>query len=133
MILPELLVELLRCGMAVVLFEGGENYYGSDNLQFYTTNYGDPSTAYSAQTNAGYYSHPYSNYHHGVSSGGFWSAFGTGGFDDEPPLLEGMFLFERFSRVYSFDLICFFFKHVHLELGINFGHIKTKAIDLLIS
>jgi hypothetical protein len=79
-----------------VLFEGGENYYGSpDNLQFYTSTYGDPSTAYSAQTNAGYYTNPYPGYH-GGSTGGFWSAFGTGGFDDEPPLLEGMFFFSFF-------------------------------------
>ena len=27
-----------------------------------------------------------------IPSGGWWTAFGTGGFEGEPPLLEGMFL-----------------------------------------
>ncbi|RIA93194.1 hypothetical protein C1645_804198 [Glomus cerebriforme] len=88
-----------------VLFEGSETYYPQDNLQFYSTTYGDPSaTAYPTQTNTGFYSASYPNYNSG-STGGFWSAFGTGGFDDEPPLLE--------------------------ELGINFRHIKTKSLAVL--
>ncbi|CAO3633009.1 unnamed protein product [Cunninghamella blakesleeana] len=37
--------------------------------------------------------------------GGFWSAFGTGGYPDEPPLLE--------------------------ELGVNFGHIQQKSLTVL--
>lgn len=37
----------------------------------------------------------------GQLSTGWLAAFGTGGYDDEPPLLE--------------------------ELGVNFGHIKTKV------
>ncbi|RIB11837.1 hypothetical protein C2G38_1887213, partial [Gigaspora rosea] len=37
--------------------------------------------------------------------GGFWSAFGTGGFPGEPPLLD--------------------------ELGINFEHIKSKSLAVL--
>jgi len=40
-----------------------------------------------------------------VSSGGWWSAFGTGGFEGEPPLLE--------------------------ELGINFAHIRAKSLTVL--
>ncbi|KAF8743992.1 hypothetical protein AX14_013394 [Amanita brunnescens Koide BX004] len=39
------------------------------------------------------------------SSGGWWTAFGTGGLEGEPPLLE--------------------------ELGINFGHIRVKSLTVL--
>ncbi|TFK25700.1 Yip1-domain-containing protein [Coprinopsis marcescibilis] len=39
------------------------------------------------------------------SQGGWWTAFGTGGFEGEPPLLE--------------------------ELGINFGHIRVKSLTVL--
>ncbi|KAF1804832.1 hypothetical protein FB192DRAFT_1274326 [Mucor lusitanicus] len=81
---------------------------GGDGLQFYASNYGDQ---YSANTN-NYYSSPPTgdmhapNYNYTTgSSGSFWSAFGTGGFADEPPLLE--------------------------ELGLNFGHIKTKSLAVL--
>jgi hypothetical protein len=90
-----------------VLFDGSEAYdYGSpDNLQFYNTSYGDPSTAYSTQATSGYYPTHYSTYHNG-STGGFWSAFGTGGFDEEPPLLEGILLFIYTFLVY----LAFFFQ-----------------------
>jgi len=40
-----------------------------------------------------------------ASPGGWWSAFGTGGFEGEPPLLE--------------------------ELGINFSHIRAKSLAVL--
>lgn len=87
---------------------------GGDGLQFYPSTYGDQYSA-SASTNTNYYSSaptgdmrsPNYDYTAGTS-GSFWSAFGTGGFADEPPLLE--------------------------ELGLNFGHIKTKVcyfIDFL--
>ncbi|KAF5370818.1 hypothetical protein D9758_001989 [Tetrapyrgos nigripes] len=39
------------------------------------------------------------------SAGGWWTAFGTGGFEGEPPLLE--------------------------ELGINFSHIRAKSMTVL--
>ncbi|GBE80990.1 Yip1-domain-containing protein [Sparassis latifolia] len=39
------------------------------------------------------------------SAGGWWTAFGTGGFEGEPPLLE--------------------------ELGINFSHIRAKSLAVL--
>ncbi|CAG8440802.1 2160_t:CDS:2 [Ambispora leptoticha] len=95
-----------------VLFEGSEVYeYGTtDNLQFYTTTYGDPASGYAPSTSAAYYppqnvqTYPNAGYHPG-GTGSFWSAFGTGGFADEPPLLE--------------------------ELGINFGHIKSKSLAVL--
>ncbi|KEI39593.1 uncharacterized protein L969DRAFT_49143 [Mixia osmundae IAM 14324] len=41
----------------------------------------------------------------GQIQGGFWAAFGPGGFPDEPPLLE--------------------------ELGVNFNHIKSKTLTVL--
>lgn len=40
-----------------------------------------------------------------IQSGGWWTAFGTGGFEGEPPLLE--------------------------ELGINFSHIRAKSLTVL--
>ncbi|KAI8994458.1 hypothetical protein BDB01DRAFT_772888 [Pilobolus umbonatus] len=86
-------------------------YYGQsgptgDNLQFYASSYNEQ---YPTNTN-NYYSAPPMgdmrtyDYTSG-SSGSFWSAFGTGGFADEPPLLE--------------------------ELGLNFSHIKTKSLAVL--
>ncbi|KAI8081905.1 uncharacterized protein B0P05DRAFT_538548 [Gilbertella persicaria] len=97
-----------------VLFDNSQDntqYYaqtggaGGDGLQFYTSSYGDQ------YSNTNYYSSPPSgdmrstyDYPTG-SSGSFWSAFGTGGFADEPPLLE--------------------------ELGLNFEHIKTKSLAVL--
>ncbi|CAG8644987.1 12925_t:CDS:2 [Funneliformis caledonium] len=91
-----------------VLFDSGAtyDYVSPEKLEFYDTNYGDPS--YTATSNTAYYSpqtSQYPGYHHGGNTGSFWSAFGTGGFDDEPPLLE--------------------------ELGINFSHIKTKSLAVL--
>ncbi|KAI8143678.1 hypothetical protein BJV82DRAFT_514925 [Fennellomyces sp. T-0311] len=79
---------------------------GGDGLQFYASSYGDqyssssyyaspPTGATGEMRSAGY----------DYQSGSFWSAFGTGGFADEPPLLE--------------------------ELGINFEHIKTKSLAVL--
>ncbi|EIW62892.1 Yip1-domain-containing protein [Trametes versicolor FP-101664 SS1] len=41
-------------------------------------------------------------------AGGWWTAFGTGGFEGEPPLLEGMH-----------------------QLGINFSHIRAKSLAVL--
>ncbi|KAK9321034.1 hypothetical protein V1517DRAFT_327647 [Lipomyces orientalis] len=103
---------------------------GSSNLQFYSSNYDAPAAAPSA----GRYSRgpvggatpqfPTFGGSGGVSgasaggvdgmsaaasgerlSGGWLAAFGTGGYSDEPPLLE--------------------------ELGVNFGHIKSKTLTVL--
>ncbi|CAH1758582.1 686_t:CDS:2 [Entrophospora sp. SA101] len=93
-----------------VLFEKSDmyNYNTPENLQFYTTNYGDPNS-YTTQVNTGYFEQPatqgYTHHNEFHTAGSFWSAFGTGGFANEPPLLE--------------------------ELGINFGHIKTKSLAVL--
>ncbi|EGO25460.1 hypothetical protein SERLADRAFT_437201 [Serpula lacrymans var. lacrymans S7.9] len=49
---------------------------------------------------------PTSNYGGNIQTvGGWWTAFGTGGFEGEPPLLE--------------------------ELGINFSHIRAKSMTVL--
>ncbi|TFK54422.1 Yip1-domain-containing protein [Heliocybe sulcata] len=42
-------------------------------------------------------------------AGGWWTAFGTGGFEGEPPLLEGMYY----------------------QLGINFDHVWAKSLTVL--
>ncbi|KAL1934430.1 hypothetical protein VTP01DRAFT_6612 [Rhizomucor pusillus] len=90
--------------------QGGAGYYdgaatGGDGLQFYTSSYSD-------QYNSSYYASPPTaatgdmrGAGYDYQSGSFWSAFGTGGFADEPPLLE--------------------------ELGINFEHIKCKSLTVL--
>ncbi|KAG0742619.1 hypothetical protein G6F57_004217 [Rhizopus arrhizus] len=89
-----------------ILFDNTNQYYGqqaSDGLQFYSASYGDQYRS------ANYYAAPSgdmrsTNYEHSTLRS-FWSAFGTGGYADEPPLLE--------------------------ELGLNFGHIKTKSLTVL--
>ncbi|CAO3670152.1 unnamed protein product [Rhizopus stolonifer] len=92
-----------------VLFDNQEYYTqpttstGEDNLQFY-------SSSYDQYNSANYYAAPPSGDMHTSSynystTGSFWSAFGTGGYADEPPLLE--------------------------ELGFNFEHIKTKSLTVL--
>ncbi|KAI9013125.1 hypothetical protein BC832DRAFT_606373 [Gaertneriomyces semiglobifer] len=95
-----------------VLFQGArtsqDGYYGGNpnaNLEFQQFNYADskPSTSY-GQTSAPATAYPATGY-------GEWTwaslraAFTTGGFADEPPLME--------------------------ELGINFEHIKNKGITVL--
>jgi protein YIPF5/7 len=52
---------------------------------------------------------------------GWWTAFGTGGFEGEPPLLEGM------ACSISIEQIA----HIHQELGINFEHIMAKTLTVL--
>ncbi|KAI8987862.1 hypothetical protein BDF20DRAFT_814874 [Mycotypha africana] len=88
-----------------------------DGLQFYSSNYSDQYTPTGSSTNNYYHSGTTGDmrgggpgganydYMSGTTTYSFWSAFGTGGYADEPPLLE--------------------------ELGINFGHIKTKSLTVL--
>ncbi|MBW0498250.1 hypothetical protein O181_037965 [Austropuccinia psidii MF-1] len=88
--------------------------YGSgEPLQFYSGP-NDPSAYYDRQSLEGQRGaisgNITSTYGSGIggsiaSPGSFWSAFGTGGIDGEPPLLE--------------------------ELGINFDHIKRKSFAVL--
>lgn len=54
--------------------------------------------------------------------GGWWTAFGTGGFEGEPPLLEGA------VRAYSYCRLAFI---IATELGINFSHIQAKSMTVL--
>jgi hypothetical protein len=55
-------------------------------------------------------------------AGGWWTAFGTGGFEGEPPLLEGA------SSVHLSVLPLSYFTQ---ELGINFSHIRAKSLTVL--
>ncbi|CAG8506830.1 26443_t:CDS:1 [Gigaspora margarita] len=84
-----------------VLFDNGESYdYGSpETLQFYSTPYGYPNNAYIQQSSSYYAQQPYPAYNNGGNTGGFWSAFGTGGFPGEPPLLDG-----RIFTIHSVEL-----------------------------
>ncbi|KAF7721457.1 hypothetical protein EC973_004659 [Apophysomyces ossiformis] len=77
----------------------------AEGLQFYTSTYDEQqyNTSYYSNVPAGDMRSAGYGYSNGGSS--FWSAFGTGGFADEPPLLE--------------------------ELGINFEHIRTKSMTVL--
>ncbi|KAK6524927.1 hypothetical protein TWF281_011819 [Arthrobotrys megalospora] len=95
----------------------------AQNLQFYSSSYGDPTGRVSGHTTPA--QGAYTSYGMpGMSQGfggvgpgvggsdpnrqlqpGLLAAFGTSGYDDEPPLLE--------------------------ELGINFGHIKMKTLIVL--
>lgn len=56
------------------------------------------------------------------TQGSWWTAFGTGGFEGEQPLLEGEnHLFRILPRM-----------HLTIpELGINFSHIRAKSMTVL--
>jgi hypothetical protein len=97
-------------GSSSVPYDSG---YGTTHepLQFYSGS-ADPNAYYDRQSLEGQRSGvtgsmlPASPYSNGIggsiaSSGGFWSAFGTGGIDGEPPLLEG--------NCFNFILFCFVF------------------------
>jgi hypothetical protein len=58
--------------------------------------------------------------------GGWWTAFGTGGFEGEPPLLEGACAVVALVRL-SHPCIDF----IPSELGINFSHIGAKSMTVL--
>lgn len=59
-------------------------------------------------------------------AGGWWTAFGTGGFEGEPPLLEGACAVVTLVRL-SHPCIDF----IPSELGINFSHIGAKSMTVL--
>jgi len=91
---------------------GASSSYGapsSNNLQFYSSSYNDVTSGVSGHTTPSQNAYNAYGGIGGVGGGegsrqlstGWLAAFGTGGYDDEPPLLE--------------------------ELGINFGHIKMKV------
>ncbi|KAJ2453397.1 hypothetical protein EV183_002254 [Coemansia sp. RSA 2336] len=95
-----------------VLFDQGQVYSGNSNLndglEFYQTQYTDPSstaTGAGAQGSADdFYASSYGTAMPIVERS-WLAAFGTGGFPNEPPLME--------------------------ELGINFQHIKSKTLAVL--
>lgn len=64
------------------------------------------------------------------SMGPWWTAFGTGGFDGEPPLLEGAFTTPRASLRFHVGCPCLILLFT-LELGINFNHIGAKSLTVL--
>jgi protein YIPF5/7 len=53
--------------------------------------------------------------------GPWWTAFGPGGFEGEPPLLEGVYALLHGE-------IC---NNLNAELGINFSHIRVKSMTVL--
>lgn len=59
------------------------------------------------------------------SAGGWWTAFGTGGLEGEPPLLEGK------SQSASRDCPMPHTSVIRVELGINFTHIRAKSLTVL--
>lgn len=59
------------------------------------------------------------------SQGGWWTAFGTGGTEGEPPLLEGEFNTITILPIRSIKI------KFHQELGINFHHIRAKTLTVL--
>ncbi|CAH7677429.1 vesicle-mediated transporter [Phakopsora pachyrhizi] len=99
------------------------NYNNETSSMYNNSNYGTTESLkfYSGQSDQSYYQRQSlegqrgtesvnSNYGTGIvgsiaNNGDFWSAFGTGGIEGEPPLLE--------------------------ELGINFDHIKRKSFAVL--
>jgi hypothetical protein len=61
------------------------------------------------------------------SQGGWWTAFGTGGIEGEPPLLEGEFSTIKYYLQGQVKMTSLF----HQELGINFHHIRAKTLTVL--
>lgn len=58
-------------------------------------------------------------------AGGWWTAFGTGGFEGEPPLLEG-------TCSHTLPLVRAPYQdYTSKELGINFSHISAKSMTVL--
>ncbi|KAF9567881.1 hypothetical protein EC968_003151 [Mortierella alpina] len=114
-----------------VLFDQNNGYYdqgsaqNSDNLQFYQSQYPDPSsgayagshqqqrsTSFPGNTMSPAPELGYGGYNPGIPGNqmnpqptSWLAAFGTGGLEGEPPLLE--------------------------ELGVNFSHIKSKSFTVL--
>jgi hypothetical protein len=99
-----------------------------DDLQFYQTTYQDRERI---STNSYSYSAPMLHQYSPpgvVSYQSISAAFGTGGFADEPSLLEG-----KFDPVSKELLICAVHHSMNckpkLELGINFEHIRAKVCE----
>ena len=112
------------------------NYYGRGNqpnvpLQFYDQSSFYPGSRSSLEGNVaaqGPIVQPRTSGYTGniQPAGGWWTAFGTGGFEGEPPLLEG--------ACASCDSCAFVSPCVDTipsELGINFSHIGAKSMTVL--
>ncbi|KAH7097229.1 Yip1-domain-containing protein [Auriculariales sp. MPI-PUGE-AT-0066] len=83
--------------------DGGLAFYSSEQQGFYQTSSGHVDGNMNAQSLSGNISS--GGGATGAAPQGWLAAFGTGGFEGEPPLLE--------------------------ELGINFGHIRSKTLTVL--
>jgi len=118
------------------------NYYGRGNqpnvpLQFYDQSSFYPGSRSSLEGNVaaqGPIVQPGTAGYTGSiqPAGGWWTAFGTGGFEGEPPLLEGA------CAVMSFGLVVRLVSSMlgspflpSSELGINFSHIRAKSMTVL--
>jgi len=100
-------------------------YPQPDNLQFYQDYPGSrPSLDGTLATQQHIPQHPAPHTYAGniQSVGGWWTAFGTGGFEGEPPLLEGTMVCTPSGTSSPIP---------HLELGINFSHIRAKSLTVL--
>jgi protein YIPF5/7 len=115
-------------------------YYGPGNqpnmpLQFYDQSSFYPGSRSSLEGNAapaqGSIVQPGASGYTGSiqPAGGWWTAFGTGGFEGEPPLLEGAFILVTRSASLSHHTTYSPFRPA--ELGINFSHIKAKSMTVL--
>lgn len=148
-----------------VLFDQNNGYYdqgssqNSDNLQFYQSQYPDPSsgayagshqqqrsTSFPANTMSPAPELGYGGYNPGIPGNqmnpqptSWLAAFGTGGLEGEPPLLEGEELSSWISTRSDGIMVlpryltkspfrCFDWKP---ELGVNFSHIKSKSFTVL--
>ena len=89
---------------------GGQHFYGQQPsgvpLQFYAPSpvgssfYGSSRTSLDGNVGAqgSIVSGAPPAYGGNIQSGGWWTAFGTGGLEGEPPLLEGMFHYVVYAR-----------------------------------
>jgi hypothetical protein len=112
------------------------NYYGRGNqpnvpLQFYDQSSFYPGSRSSLEGNVaaqGPIVQPGTSGYTGSiqPAGRWWTAFGTGGFEGEPPLLEGACaVVTPVRRLTNASIL------VASELGINFSHIGAKSMTVL--
>lgn len=105
--------------------QSGPYAYPQEPLQFYAQSndyYPASRTSLDAHVQGSIIQQPSSFTGNIQSQGAWWTAFGTGGFEGEPPLLEG----DCFTL-----LFCFLAHLLRSELGINFQHILDKSLTVL--
>ena len=93
---------------------GQDGYYGGSR----------PSLDGNVMPQGSISSQPVQSYGGNIQPASSWlSAFGTGGFEGEPPLLEG--------ACAALALRCLISSPCPVELGINFSHIRSKSLAVL--